>query len=81
VVRFIDGLSGKKRLMTKKEMNKKLGRGRSMDLLDPTAMRMYPLLDIADGYELESSRRDYEREQEALSSGEKVDIYDETNWY
>lgn len=80
-IRFVDAPSGKKRLMTKKEMNRLLGRGRSMDLLDPCSMRMYHLLNIADGYELESSRNDYEREVNAEKSGERFNIYDETNWY
>ncbi|MGL5731171.1 MAG: terminase large subunit domain-containing protein, partial [Bacteroidales bacterium] len=52
VVRFQDKGSGKKRLMNKKEMNAKLGRGRSMDLLDPIAMRMYPILRFPHGEEL-----------------------------
>ena len=81
VVRYVDAPSGKTRLMTKKEMNQKLGRGRSMDLLDPCCMRMYPLLDIADGYELESSRKRYEGYQDEMSSGSRFNIYDETNWY
>ena len=80
-IRFIEAQGGKKRLMTKKEMNKLLGRGRSMDLLDPCAMRMYPMLNIADGYELESSRRDYELQQTMLNNGDTVNIYDETTWY
>ena len=80
VIRWIDAPNGKKRLMTKKEMNKMLGKGRSMDLLDPCAMRMYPLLDIADGYELESSRNYYEQEQEEINNGSRVNIYDDTQF-
>lgn len=52
VVRFRDMPSGKKALMTKKEMNAHLGKGRSMDLLDPIAMRFYPCLEYAYGDEL-----------------------------
>lgn len=81
VVRWVDAPNGKKRLMTKKEMNKSLGRGRSMDLADPMAMRMYPILDIPDGYELESSRKRYAGYQDEIGSGDRVNIYDETIWY
>lgn len=80
VVRWVDAPNGKKRLMTKKEMNKALGRGRSMDLCDPMAMRMYPLLNIPNGYELESSRQQYEGYQNEKDSGNRVDIYDDTNF-
>lgn len=55
VVRFKDVASGKKTLLTKKEMNQKLGKGRSMDLLDPMAMRMLPVLEFAYGEELEKT--------------------------
>ena len=55
VVRFKDVASGKKTLLTKKEMNQKLGKGRSMDLLDPMAMRMLPVLEYAYGEELEKT--------------------------
>jgi hypothetical protein len=80
VIRWVDVQSGKKRLMTKKEMNKMLGRGRSMDLMDPCSMRMYPLLDIPDGYELENSRIKEEQYQEDLNSGARVNIYDDTQF-
>lgn len=52
VVRFKDMPSGKKALMSKKEMNAKLGKNRSMDLLDPFAMRFYPVLEYPYGEEL-----------------------------
>lgn len=80
VIRYVDVQSGKKRLMTKKEMNKLLGRGRSMDLMDPCAMRMFPLLSIPDGYELENTRAEYERYQEDVDDGSRVDIYDDTQF-
>lgn len=80
VIRYVDAPSGKTRLMTKKEMNQKLGRGRSMDVLDVCAMRMYPLLNIPDGYELENSRRQYEGYQDEMDSGNRVNIYDDTNF-
>lgn len=78
VVRFVDGPSGRRRLMTKKEMNRALGRGRSMDLLDPCAMRMLPALHLANGYELESGRPPV---RSASSGNGEFDIYDDTNWY
>ena len=51
-VRFRD-FNGKKKLWSKKEMNALLGNGRSMDLLDPIAMRLMPLLEYEFGRELE----------------------------
>lgn len=81
VIRWADAPNGKKRLLTKKEMNKMLGRGRSMDLMDPFCMRMYPLLNSPDGYELENSRVEYEQYKDDEKNGDRVDIYDETNWY
>lgn len=80
VIRWVDAPNGKKRLMTKKELNKKLGKGRSMDILDAISMRMMPLLGIQDGYELESGRNDVARYRDGESNGEAVDIYDETNF-
>lgn len=80
VIRWVDAPNGKKRLMSKKEMNKELGRGRSMDLMDPCSMRMYPLLDIPDGYELENSRIKEEQYQEDMNSGARVNIYDDTQF-
>lgn len=55
VVQFNDLRSGKKQLLTKKEMNQKLGKSRSMDVLDPCAMRMLPVLDCIYGEELVNS--------------------------
>ena len=76
VVRFMDLPSGKKRLANKKEMNRMLGKGRSMDLLDPIAMRMLPVLGYEYGKELESTTvEEYDN-----SDGSGVDIYDETTW-
>lgn len=81
VVRYVDAPNGKKRLMTKREMNRELGHGRSMDLLDVCAMRMMPLLNYQDGFELENSRKEYEQYKEDEENGDRVDIYDETTWY
>lgn len=77
VVRFKDLPSGKKRLLNKKEMNAMLGKGRSMDVLDPFAMRMYPVCQAMYGEELlyglsESDEHD-DRE-------ERDDIYDDKFW-
>lgn len=55
VVMFKDSGAGKKTLLSKKEMNRNLGKGRSMDLLDPCAMRMLPVLDLPYGDELLST--------------------------
>lgn len=78
VVRFRDMPSGKKALFSKKEMNQMLGRNRSMDLLDPCAMRMFPVLRFPYGEELDETyvedEGDYEY-SEATNS-----IYDEQLW-
>lgn len=80
VVDFKDTGTGKKTLLNKKEMNQMLGKGRSMDLLDPIAMRMYPLLRYEYGSELtESTPSKRERENSlTLTSGS---IYDDSTWY
>lgn len=52
-----------------------------MDLMDPFGMRMYPLLNSPDGYELENSRMEYEQYKDDEENGGRVDIYDETTWY
>lgn len=52
VVRYDTTAGGKKTLWSKKKMNQKLGKSRSMDLLDPCAMRMLPVLEYAYGDEL-----------------------------
>lgn len=80
VIRWVDAPNGKKRLATKKELNKLLGRGRSMDLLDAISMRMMPLLNSQDGMELENSRRLYEGYQDEKDSGNRVNIYDDTQF-
>jgi hypothetical protein len=80
VIRWVDAPNGKKRLATKKELNKLLGRGRSMDLLDAISMRMMPLLNSQDGMELENSRKQYEGYQDEKDSGNRVDLYDDTNF-
>ena len=85
VVYFIDAGSGKKRMPSKKEMNAKLGKERSMDVLDPCAMRMYPCLEYAYGDELIKTaswyRDDEEEEDEYDKFGfKRQSIFDETLW-
>lgn len=77
VVRFKDAQSGKKTLLSKKEMNQMLGRGRSMDLLDPCAMRMYPVLSLPYGDELVGTMQDFDDDDDDDSSNS---IYDESLW-
>lgn len=76
VVAFKDLPSGKKGLLTKKEMNARLGRGRSMDVLDPIAMRFYPLLSYPYGEEILRGQYHYD----GFNSNNGVDIYDDTFW-
>ncbi len=79
VVRFDDLPSGKKRLWNKKRMNNMLGKGRSMDLLDPCMMRMYPCVFLDYGNELEAgfhSAMEMEEESKYVSQS----IYDPTLW-
>lgn len=78
VVRFKDLPGGRKTLLNKKEMNQMLGKGRSMDLLDPIAMRMYPLLEYEYGQELiMSSVEDDDDDRDIYG---KQSIYDDTTW-
>ena len=76
VVRFREQANGKKRLFTKKEMNAMLGKGRSMDLLDPCAMRMLPILEYNIGEELSQTANLNDEEEELVGQS----IYDETLW-
>lgn len=86
VVYFVDAGSGKKRMPTKKEMNAKLGKERSMDVLDPCAMRMYPYLEYVYGEELiktaswyKNADDDDDDEYDAFGF-KKQTIYDDTLW-
>lgn len=76
VVRFKDMPGGKKSLLNKKEMNKMLGKGRSMDVLDPIAMRMLPLLGFEYGQELIMTAA---ASNEDGSFG-NTNIYDDSIW-
>ena len=83
VVRFRESTSGKKTLFGKKEMNIKLGKRRSMDLLDPIAMRMVPVLEFPYGEELsrtavEPESKDEDGDIRSMMSGS---IYDDSTWY
>ena len=83
VVRFVILPNGKKALSGKKEMNMKLGKDRSMDLLDPCAMRMYPILRIEPGRELEETAIDARRSSRPRHSDlspNGFNIYDDGNW-
>lgn len=78
VVMFKEQPGGKKTLLNKKEMNKTLGKGRSMDLLDPIAMRMYPLLEYQYGKELIETEVQSEEKKELGTFS--VNIYNEDTW-
>lgn len=78
VVRFKETSSGKKRLFTKQEMNTMLGKGRSMDVLDPMAMRMLPFAFLQYGDELSSTGIDYE--SRADTNNKKSEIYSDSFW-
>ena len=78
VVRMRETPRGKKKLLTKKEMNKALGKGRSMDVLDPCAMRMFPVLQFQYGDELKETS--YETRTKQQENYDGFDVYDETSW-
>lgn len=78
VVRFDEGVNGKKQLLSKKQMNKHLGKNRSMDLLDACSMRMLPILDTEYGQELlYGVQEEYDTEH---SSYGRESIYDDSTW-
>lgn len=85
VIMFKSGYNGKKTLFTKREMNAKLGLGRSMDVADPMAMRMYPVLEFPYGEELEKTTKlsrsycDDDYDSDYLFSGESV--FEKSTWY
>ncbi|MCF0201806.1 MAG: hypothetical protein HUK08_00440 [Bacteroidaceae bacterium] len=60
-------------------MNMKLGKGRSMDVLDPCAMLMMIFAEVEYGDEL--SFRRYSQQEEDDNAYHKESIYDETIWY
>ena len=82
VVRIIEKDNGKKKLASKQEMNRRLGKQRSMDLLDPCAMRFLPVLRYPYGDELEAtSVVGGQKYQENMSDTNSVDIFDEHEFY
>lgn len=78
VVRFATMGSGKKKLESKKAMNALLGKSRSMDLLDPCAMRFFPCIYCEYGSELSYGIMSEQEEEEAY--GERVNIFDDSFW-
>lgn len=80
VVMFKDTPSGKKTLQSKKEMNKNLGKDRSMDVLDPIAMRYLPCLEFEYGEELMKSVEDY-REETYETENKENSVFDDSTWY
>lgn len=79
VVRFKDAISGKKTLYSKKDMNATLGKDRSMDLVDPCAMRMMPVLDLVYGDELDKGF--YHEDDEYESVSQFGSIWDNSTWF
>ena len=71
--------NGRKTLLGKKEMNIMLGKGRSMDVLDPCAYRMYPLLQYEYGDELVKTAA-YMQESERNARRAGTSIYDNSFW-
>lgn len=80
VVRFKILPNGKKKLFDKKLMNSMLGKGRSMDLLDPIAMRMLPVLDKVYGEEGYVNIEEHNEENDWNGRCRLGSIYDETTW-
>ena len=81
VVRFKEVQNGKKTLLSKREMNQKLGKGRSMDLLDPCAMRMLPVLHLPYGDErIGSAIDDDDEDEETDAWGQPNSIYEDSTW-
>lgn len=80
VVRFKEVQSGKKTLLTKKEMNQMLGKGRSMDLLDPCAMRMLNVLELPYGDELFATARVEEDDNSDSEDFRENSIYNDSLW-
>lgn len=74
-----DSLSGKKRLLGKKEMNSQLGKGMSLDVLDMCHMLMSVYEQYEIGMELEVGRKIVE-EESAEYGPEYADIYNDSTW-
>lgn len=81
VVRFDTLPNGKKCLAGKKSMNARLGKDRSMDFLDPCAMRMYPILGITPNEELESTAVDERRLEQNIDLPQGgFNVFNNSNW-
>lgn len=80
VVRFTEHASGRMKLMSKKEMNRNLGRGRSMDLLDPCAMRMYPCTNMEYGTERSVGSGIAVAESASVGAYAGASVYDDDLW-
>lgn len=80
VIRFRDTTGGRKALISKREMRQHMGKYRSTDVLDPCAMRMFPILKYENGTELSETAV---ANQDNGNVNEKlyVDIYDDSTWY
>ena len=61
-------------------MNAKLGKSRSMDLLDPIAMRMLPVLEYVYGEELIKTASEDEEDKDPYYRKDRVNIYDDSVW-
>lgn len=82
VIRFRELPNGGRKLFGKKEMNRTLGKDRSMDFVDPIAMRMYPCASIPYGEELKSGFEDSDNDERdfAVARFGTRSIYDRTLW-
>lgn len=74
-----DSLSGKKRLLGKKEMNSQLGKGESMDCLDACHQIFSIYEQIEMGEELNMGRKLIEEESEAYGDG-YCNIFEDSTW-
>lgn len=81
VVNFDTLQSGKKKLWSKKQMNRQLGNGRSMDLLDPCAMRMLPCCDLEYGTEIEAGFKETESDEKKHNFISKQSVFDDSLWF
>ena len=65
-------------------MNARLGKDRSMDLLDPCAMRMYPCANIPYGEELDAGFDGADESRYIKDDSDKpdelVNVFDDTTW-
>lgn len=72
--------NGRMKLIPKKEMNSRLGKSRSMDVLDPMAMRMLPVLAYQYGEELDMTSAARQRKTMKDKAQYGFDIYEDSNW-